>query len=140
MDTYRVNLEELDAERYAGCWVDIKARRSYGDVLTINAALYLGVAAGGRAEIDAVAGALARLATAVVAWHLGEGAAELPPSGDEQRRAAFYDLDEDLGRWLLDQINTHYRAQRRPEAELKPSASGSSSTTPRRAARRSRRS
>lgn len=136
MDLHRINLEEFDKERFAGQWVDIKTRRSYGDSLRISAALF----SGSNGSADFYAGAMARLDRAIEAW--SEDLPKLPARDPErlspERQVAFAELDEDLGVWMLNEINARYEAHLRSEADTKGSGPGSARRTRRAGASRQR--
>ena len=116
---HRINLEEYDAARYPGGWVDIKGRRSWADQQRIDgAAMTLtGSATAMVAHPDLLARGLAALETSVIAWSLTDDSGEALPAN----RTGFMSdsFDAGLGDWLVVRIDAHYTAGRRPEEERK---------------------
>ena len=121
MATYRISLDTFSEERYPGGWAEIKGRRSWADSKRIDSASVSMTAPGAGSEMfmraDLLGRGIAILESAIVAWSL-----PIPPT-----RAGFEsdDFDDDLGEWLIDQIDAHYASERRTTDARKNSAAPS---------------
>ena len=120
--THRINLEDFDATRYPGDWVDIHDTLSLAQKTRMDNAGITARPTGEGGEIvfeavDVSANVIETLATAVIAWSLA-----MPPTRDGFLSD---ELPSDLGEWLLAQVRAHYAAQGRSNTEGKSSAARS---------------
>lgn len=116
--THRIDLGMFD-DAYAGEWVDIAPRRGWADMKRIEQAAAILHPTDTEGEFDVSMNLLeqgiAKLESAVEAWSLKDASGAMLPAS----REGFLhpEFDDDLGDWLIDQIDAHYAAQKRTQAQ-----------------------
>lgn len=124
LGTHRIYLKDFDGSEN---WVDIRASRTYGQRLrTASAAVRVQMPTQpgeqSRAEVDLYGLRIGLLEQSIVAWSLKADDADPEPM--PLTRESFASLDEALGEWLAEQIESYYDS--RLEAVRNPNLGGPS--------------
>lgn len=110
---------------HRGQWITVKARRTYGDRLAVDAARLHQEVAGRQVVVtlDPVEHTLTKLDRAIEGWSVDWWNGQIPERQargiSEERRAALDAIDEEIGPWLVARVDEFYSAQRRSDDDTK---------------------
>lgn len=116
-ELYRIPLAPLDG---TDNWVDVKARRSYGDRLKANQAVIGSVSNGVMTGINMIEMRMVMFETCIVAWSLKAEDSDTAPM--PLTRDVFMDLPDDVGEYLADRMSEHYSRTEMSDDDLKNSS------------------
>lgn len=116
-ELYRIPLAPLDG---TDNWVDVKARRSYGDRLKANQAVIGSVNNGEATSLNVVEGRMVMFETCIVAWSLKAEDSDTSPM--PLTRDVFMDLPEAVGVYLAERMSEHYSRTEMSDDDLKNSS------------------